>query len=219
MNPVDSEHCVTATVTDAFGNPVPNVTVRFEVTGSVNTSGSKKTDKNGQATFCYQGPELPGADVIKAYADTDNDEMQDAGEPFDVAQKTWLLPVTTPGCEITITKGGWIIAKNGDRASLGGNAKADAEGNVSGQEEYQDHGPVQPMALHGNVLAIVCGADGKSATVFGEATVDGSGSFIYRIDVVDNGEPGSTDRYRILVANGYDSGDQQLQGGNIQVHK
>jgi hypothetical protein len=39
------------------------------------------------------------------------------------------------------TNGGWIIAMNGDRTSFGGNAKADDDGNVTGQEEYQDHGP------------------------------------------------------------------------------
>jgi hypothetical protein len=45
VNPVDSRHCVTATVEDAFGNPVPRVTVRFTVTGSVTTSGSRTTDR------------------------------------------------------------------------------------------------------------------------------------------------------------------------------
>jgi hypothetical protein len=38
-NPVDSEHCVTATVQDASGNPVANVVVRFQVMGSVDTRG------------------------------------------------------------------------------------------------------------------------------------------------------------------------------------
>jgi hypothetical protein len=214
-NPVDSEHCVTATVRDAFGNPTPGIVVRFSVTGSVNTSGSATTDASGQARFCYDGPALPGMDVITAYADTDGDDTQDAGEPADTATKTWVLPVTTPGCEIKITNGGWIIAANSDRASFGGNAKADADGNVSGNEEYQDHGPVSPFNLHGNVLVIVCNQDG-SATIFGEATIDGSGSHTYRIDVVDNGEPGRNDRYRMRV-NAYDSGDQQLQGGNVQI--
>jgi hypothetical protein len=218
-NPVDSEHCVTATVRDQFGDPMEGVTVRFSVTGSVNTSGSATTDANGEAEFCYQGPALPGADVINAYADTDNDNTQDPGEPSAVppATKTWVLPVTTPGCEIKITNGGWIIAMNGDRASFGGNAKADADGNVTGNEEYQDHGPAQPMNLHGNVLVIVCNS-ATSATIFGEATIDGSGSHIYRIDVQDNGEPGRNDRYRLRV-NAYDSGDQQLRGGNVQIHQ
>jgi Bacterial Ig-like domain (group 1)/Right handed beta helix region len=218
MNPVDTQHCVTATVRDAAANPTPSITVRFSVTGSVNTSGSATTNASGTATFCYTGPALPGADAIRAYADTDNDNMQDAGEPFDTAAKTWVLPATTPGCEIKITNGGWIVANNGDRSSFGGNAKADEDGNVSGNEEYQDHGPAQPMNLHGNVLAIVCNND-TSATIFGEATIDGSGSHSYRIDVQDLGEPGKgVDRYRMRV-NSYDSGDQILKGGNVQIHQ
>ena len=40
------------------------------------------------AISCYTGPALPGADAIKAYADTDGDSVQDMGEPFDTATKT-----------------------------------------------------------------------------------------------------------------------------------
>ena len=219
-NPVDTQHCVTATVTDQFGNPISGVRVRFSVTGSVMTSGSAVTGPTGQAQFCYMGPALPGADVINAYADTDNDNFQDPGEPSAVppAEKTWVLPVTTPGCEIKITNGGWITAMNGDRASFGGNAKADADGNVTGNEEYQDHGPATPFNLHGNVLVIVCNSP-TSATIFGEATIDGSGNHTYRIDVQDNAEPGKdADHYRMRVDT-YDSGDQMLQGGNVQIHQ
>jgi hypothetical protein len=219
-NPVGTQHTVTATVKDAFGNPTPGIVVRFTVTGSVSVSGSCTTNAAGQCDFTYDGPELPGADAITAFADTNNDEDQDLGEPAGAAEKSWVLPVSTPGCEVIITNGGWIIAANGDRASFGGNAKVDADGNVSGQEEYQDHGPIQPMNLHGNVLAVVCGADGTQATVFGKATVDGSGSHFYRIDVRDLGEPGvGTDRYGILVATGYNSGEQVLMGGNVQIRR
>ena len=218
-NPVDSEHCVTATVLDQFGDPMEGVTVRFSVTGSVTTSGSATTGADGEAEFCYTGPALPGADAIHAFADTNGDGDQDVGEPFDDAEKTWVLPVTTPGCEIKITNGGWITATNGDRASFGGNAKADEDGNVTGNEEYQDHGPADPFNLHGNVTVIACGADGTSATIFGFATIDGSGSHLYRIDVRDLGEPGKgVDHYRLRV-NAYDSGDQILKGGNVQIHK
>jgi hypothetical protein len=218
VNPVDSEHCVTATVTDAAGNPVPGITVRFKVTGSVNTSGSVTTNAQGEATFCYTGPPLPGADLIHAFADTDEDDTQDAGEPFDDAEKTWVLPASTPGCEVKITNGGWIITDKGDRASFGGNAQVDADGNVSGQEEYLDHGPAEPMNLHGNVLAVVC-HNATQASIFGEASIDGFGSHTYRIDVRDLGEPGKgLDTYRMRV-NAYDSGDKTLKGGNVQIHK
>jgi hypothetical protein len=213
-NPVDSQHCVTATVQDAAQNPVTNVVVRFQVTGSVNTSGLATTDSSGAATFCYVGPPLPGADTINAYADTDNDNVQDTGEPSGVAEKNWVLPVSTPLCEIT--NGGWIIAENGDRATFGGNAKANQSGETRGQQQYQDHGPVQGLNLHSlNVLAIVC--DGSTrASIFGQATIDGSGPLNYRINVQDGGR--GPDTYQLLI-DGYNSGEQILRGGNIQLRR
>ena len=220
-NPVETQHCVTATVKDAGGNPAPSVTVRFTVTGSVSTSGSATTDANGQATFCYMGPPLPGADTITAFADTDNDGTQDAAEPMGAAAKTWTLPVTTPLCEIKITNGGRITALNGDKATFGGNAKSSQTGETQGQEQYQDHGPVQPLNVHSiNVLSIVCDGPGDEASIYGQATINGAGPFFYRIKVKDLGEPGvGFDKYWILLQTGYTSGEQTLEGGNVQIHK
>jgi hypothetical protein len=48
-NPVGTQHCVTATVRDQFGEPMEGVVVRFSVTGSVMTSGSATTDAIGWA--------------------------------------------------------------------------------------------------------------------------------------------------------------------------
>ena len=59
---------------------------------------------------------------------------------------------------------------------------------------------------------------GTQASIFGTATIDGKGSFDYQIDVTDLGEPGSSDTYRLRLSNGYDSGVQTLNGGNIQIH-
>jgi hypothetical protein len=188
--------------------------------GSVNTSGSATTDANGQAIFCYQGPELPGADAIEAFADNDNDQTQDPGEPFDTASKVWTLPTTTPLCEAKITQGGRITADNGDRATFGGNAQSDAAGNVKGQEEYQDHGPAEPQSVKSiRILALTCNQARTQATIFGEATIDGSGTHAFRIDVQDLAEPGKrVDTYRILLDTGYDSGVHTLEGGNVQIH-
>jgi hypothetical protein len=217
-NPVETMHTVTATVTDAFGNPVPNVVVRFSVTGSVSTSGSCTTDANGQCSFTYQGPPLPGADAITAFADTNNDGDQNVGEPGGVAEKTWVLPVSTPGCEVKIVDNAKITALNTDAASFHGRALVSLSG-VSGTQRYEDHGPVQPLTVQSiNVLAVVCSPDRTEATIFGEATVDGSGSFDYRIRVKDLGEPGKgMDVYGILLSNGYFSGDQTLETGNVQI--
>ena len=127
---------------------------------------------------------------------------------------------STAFCEVTITNGGWIIANNGDRANFGGNAKVSGDGStVTGNEEYQDKGPAQPMNVHSiTLLATTCSADLKTATIYGTATINGSGTFSFRIDVVDMGEPGTNDAYGIILSNGYASGQHQLQGGNVQIH-
>jgi hypothetical protein len=213
-NPVDAQHCITATVQDIFGRGTPNVTVRFTVSGSVNTTGSQATDANGQATFCYTGPALPGSDLISAFADTNNNTGQDAGEPGDTASKQWVLPASTPGCKVT--DGGTIKASNGDRATFGSFAAVSAGGMPSGEQQFQDHGPAVVLNVHStSVLAVVC--NGRSASVFGTAKVNGS-SVSYRIDLTDNGNPGvGKDLYRIRLSTGYDSGAQKLTGGDIQV--
>jgi uncharacterized protein (DUF2141 family) len=224
VNTVGETHCVTATVRDAFGNPVPGVTVRFSVPTAVATaaspsSGSDVTDANGEATFCYSAA-LPGEDVIHAFADTDEDGMQDADEPFGAATKTWTLPPSTELCEVKVTQGGWIVAANGDHANFGGNARVREDGSVDGHENYQDHGPAQPRHVQSiEVTAVTCSDDLTMATIFGRATVDGAGDFVFRIDVTDLGEPGSNDTYGITMSDGYASGQQRLEGGNVQIHK
>ena len=225
-NTVGDEHCVTATVEDAAGNPVPNVTVYFSVTSvppnnATPASGSAATDANGEAEFCYS-VSLPGEDMIHAFADTNGDGDQDTPpEPFGDATKAWILPTSTAFCQVTITNGGWIIANNGDRASFGGVAKVSADGStVQGQQQYQDHGPVQPLNVHSiELTATTCSDDLKSATIFGTATIDGSGVHVFRIDVTDMGKSGKNDTYGIILDTGYMSGQQQLQGGNVTIHK
>ena len=215
-NTVDDQHCVTATVRDQFGNATPGITVRFGVTGSVTAGGSRTTSSAGEAVFCYTGPGLPGADVITAYADADNDNVNDAApaDPEDTAAKAWVIPVNMEGCKVTY--GGRITAANGDKATFGGNANGKGP---KGNENYQDHGPAAALHVKSIVIqSVVCNAARTQAGVFGRASVNGSGSFDFRIDLEDLGEPGSGDTYRIRLSNGYDSGVQTLEGGNVQIH-
>jgi hypothetical protein len=125
------------------------------------------------------------------------------------------FPPSTVGCKVT--GGGRITAANGDKGTFGGVGMGNGP---SGQEEYQDHGPAMDMNVHSiSVLSVVCSTDKTTATIFGMATVDGSASYVFAIDVKDLGEPGAgVDHYRIRLSNGYDSGDQVLDGGNIQIH-
>jgi hypothetical protein len=58
----------------------------------------------------------------------------------------------------------------------------------------------------------------KSAELYGTASVNGAGEYEYRIKLVDEGEPGTDDMYGIIIPGvGYASGDQKLEGGNIQI--
>ena len=222
-NVVETPHCVTATVQDEFGTAEPGLTVHFSVTfedSELSRVGSATTDATGQATFCYPGSELPGSDAIVAFADMDGDRVRTEGEPQATAVKTWVLPATTPRCEIKMTNSSWIFATNGDRASFGGDVRSFADGSTQGQTEYFDEGPRQRMKVRSiNVQAIVC--DGSTAaTIYGQATIDGAGSVAYRIKVKDLGKPGKAgDTYGILLAGLYISGEQPLQAGNVQIRR
>jgi hypothetical protein len=78
VNPVGTQHCVVATVTDQFGNPVVGVRVDFSVEGAHTVLGFSNTDANGQAPFCYQGT-VAGTDTITA----------SQGNLTDTASKLW----------------------------------------------------------------------------------------------------------------------------------
>jgi hypothetical protein len=140
------------------------------------------------------------------------------GLAIDNSFRTGVM--STPGCTIKITNGGWFTADNGDTATFGGNAMVSSGGNPSGQEDYQDHGPAQAITVKSlSVAAIACGSDRTTATIIGTASVNGSGAYEYEIDVKDGGEPGTNDTYAIRIPGvAYNSGEHPLQGGNIQIH-
>ncbi|MBA3366188.1 MAG: Ig-like domain-containing protein [Actinobacteria bacterium] len=218
-NTVGDQHCVTATARDASGNPSANYRVFFTVTGTTlgrtASSGSAVTNASGEATFCYTA-QFPGTDTISAVVDADKDGTAEATEPRGTATKVYVLPVSTPLCQVSISDGGWITAANGDRASFGGNAKVAKNGSTQGEQVYQDHGPAQPFTVKStNILAVTC--SGTEATIYGTATIDGVGQFFFRIQVSDVTKSGKGDRYGILLSNGYYSGDQPLRGGNITI--
>jgi hypothetical protein len=88
-NPPGTTHTVTATVLTSGKQPIPGVTVDFEVITGQNAgkSGSGITDANGQTTFTYTdtgaGP-FPQTDTIQAFIGT---ELQS-----NVVEKTWAVP-------------------------------------------------------------------------------------------------------------------------------
>jgi hypothetical protein len=77
-NPVGTEHCVTATVTDQNNQPLAGVRVDFNVIGANPNVGFRNTTANGQAQFCYTGLNS-GQDTITAAV----------GNISDTATKNW----------------------------------------------------------------------------------------------------------------------------------
>ena len=150
---------------------------------------------------------VPANDTVTATATDPGNDTSEFSQPI-------TPPVSTAGCKVTY--GGNITTANGDKATFGGNAQVP----LKGEEQYTDHGPAAPMDVHSiNVSAVVCGADGKQASIFGQATINNAGSYVYQIDLRDKGEPGTNDTFRIRLSNGYDSGERTLAGGNVQIHK
>jgi hypothetical protein len=77
-NVVDSEHCVTATVDDQFGQPFPGAQVVFTVLGPNPGGETVATGGEGTAKFCYTGTTV-GTDTITAAV----------GQIQDTATKDW----------------------------------------------------------------------------------------------------------------------------------
>jgi IgGFc binding protein/Bacterial Ig-like domain (group 1) len=81
-NPLGTEPCVTAIVSDRQPNPVAGVRVAFAVSGANPSAGVVVTAENGQAQFCYSGVHV-GTDTLVA----------SVGTMTDTATKVWVEPV------------------------------------------------------------------------------------------------------------------------------
>jgi hypothetical protein len=85
-NPVNTQHCVNATLRDQNNAPVSGVRVDFNVTGVNPRTGFASADNLGVAQFCYTGAN-PGSDNIVA----------SVGTLSDSATKLWTA---TLSCDI-----------------------------------------------------------------------------------------------------------------------
>ena len=84
INPINTQHCVTATVTDQNNVPQANEAIDFVVRGTHTASGSANTNTSGQAQFCYMGTTV-GCDTIFA-------TIRSTGKT-DTAYKCWDNPL------------------------------------------------------------------------------------------------------------------------------
>jgi Ca2+-binding RTX toxin-like protein len=99
-NPVNTNHVVTATVEDQFGDPFAGADVHFGVTGAgvpTPAAGDDVTDAGGLATFSFTNATV-GTNTITACIDADAGSDCDVPETSDTATKTWTEP-KCPGFE------------------------------------------------------------------------------------------------------------------------
>jgi hypothetical protein len=103
-NPINTEHCVSAAVTDQHGAPVASVRVDFSVTGANPNTGFGNTATDGVAVHCYTGTN-GGTDNIKA----------SVGTVTDTATKIWTsntAPTADANGPYEVGEGG-SVALNG----------------------------------------------------------------------------------------------------------
>ncbi len=136
---------------------------------------------------------------------TDNDGQTDQAELFiEVSQGPGLG-------EKKITGAGWIPIST-EKGNFGFNASRKGIAAPTGSLTYGDKlNKVKVQSEGVSSFSI----SGNTATFSGPCTINKVSGFTYTVEVVDNGEPGSGDSFRIRLSNGYDRGGM-LGGGNIK---
>lgn len=148
---------LTTTLTDATGNPVNGVSIYFNVTGANITSGSAKTDANGNASFTYTGL-AAGTDTVSAYADINGNGTQNAGEPSTSIGVVWSG--AQPSAPVL------VIDPGTQNLTTGTNATVTAKLTTN-------QGPVAGI----NVYLTVTGINSASKTL--KTAADGTASYTY----------------------------------------
>jgi hypothetical protein len=204
---------LTATVTDAAGFPVSNATVNWASSGIGEVlTAETLTDERGMALATATAGSL-GTQTVTATS----------GTASGSANVLWIgLPVvtfppppsSTPG---EASGGGHISNPTKKHFAFFAEYKAQSSG-PGGDLSFDDKNGMKVKATAMASLMI----SGGAATVTGDASVNGVSGYRFTLDVVDNGEPGGNDTFRLRLtqpanpAYSYDTSGT-LSGGNIQV--
>jgi hypothetical protein len=147
-----------------------------------------------------------GLEIADIYADLD------ATKSFDFPLSGGGGPPPPPppppgggGCKVT---GGGSI-QGGGRFSL------NPHQNLHGKVKYDDGAAADFRSTR--LTEVTCNPASHSATVEGEGVNNGH-AVTFTVEVIDNGEPGSSDVFGISLSDGY-TRSGTLSNGNIQVHE
>jgi len=141
--------------------------------------------------------------------------------PSETFTATATLPSTPTDTPVPLSSTSGKVTGGGNIDLVGGKLTfgfvvqySDGEAAPSGNLTFQDHGSNLSLKADSFNLLFI---QGNHALITGFATVNNQPNVPFILDVDDFGEPGSSDMFRIQIANnGYSSGGV-LSGGNIQV--
>jgi hypothetical protein len=121
-----------------------------------------------------------------------------------------------------VTGGGRVI-RNGVAANFGFSVKYLKNGSPQGSFAFVEHRSTGDVKLKSNSLQSLSIA-GNTGVLLGKASLNDVGNYTFRLTIVDNGEPGSSDQFGLQVTspNGSIIPDLTfspitISGGNIQV--
>ena len=211
---------------ETTGAPIGGVEVRIEeiaVPGVLSNEPALPRTTSGTPTF---GDLLPGAYRIVVFLParvytTDPDLTVVDGRLAIVKQitvnecQTTVVPITLFPTSMGKVTGGMKMAVPGGFATAG-YVFMTRSGMPQGSLEYIDH--VTGLNLHSEAIEQIHVRDNE-AWIGGLVDIGGA-SYRFSLHLVDNGEPGTNDRFELLVENGYRAGyDQTIEGGNDQIHR
>ncbi|PYX56941.1 MAG: hypothetical protein DMG73_14175 [Acidobacteria bacterium] len=117
-----------------------------------------------------------------------------------------------------VTGGGFIFLDSGAKANFGLVAGCKHHA-FTGHLNYIDH----DTGLHVKSITIESYTEPTAGSLrrdfCGTADTNQFGEVKFHAAVVDNGEPGTADRFGLALSNGYIASTRTLGGGNIQLHK
>ncbi len=127
--------------------------------------------------------------------------------------KAGIIPSST--CRDFVTGGGWIKGQSSGNAAFGvsGGIK---NGKFWGQLSYCDRNSRNVFTVRSTKVTAYVVIDAVTRRIEGIAKINGKGSFIYKVVVVDNGKHGRNDKFSIELSNGY-SVSGTLKRGNIEL--
>ncbi|HEX8647010.1 MAG TPA: hypothetical protein VF715_08905 [Thermoleophilaceae bacterium] len=126
--------------------------------------------------------------------------------------------LSSPDCNVS--DGGRLTVAGGDEATFGGSASTRRSG--FGHQIFVNHGPAAEFAFTTvEITSLTCIEDGRYATMTGTGRVEsGAGPdqiVEFRLEVQDTSDGPVADAYHLTLSNGYDTGPQPVEHGEIQV--